>query len=219
MGVFNIDNKYVNKVIYGGKTIIDLTEDTVKPNKLLYGTTSHQSDGRTIYGTIKNYLDTEDGKFKKDNGYIEIDDNNRMLVEFSPSEEDNYQIFNTTSTYLDRDISIHVKPVQEGHVEIINRTAQVTPQIIENGSKYKIYIDGQAIIRANVDTGYVKEVEPQELLISGQLEIPKTELNLKLIEDSKFDSGYSDLSIIATVGYNGEDLKEHIDIYQGNYNI
>lgn len=41
----------VNKVIYGGRTLIDLTGDTVSPDKLLTGTTAHDKSGEIIEGT------------------------------------------------------------------------------------------------------------------------------------------------------------------------
>lgn len=40
-----------NKVIYGGKTLIDLTGDTVTEESLLRGYTAHKADGTLITGT------------------------------------------------------------------------------------------------------------------------------------------------------------------------
>lgn len=40
-----------NKVIYGGRTLIDLTGDSVSPEKLLKGETAHDKSGDTITGT------------------------------------------------------------------------------------------------------------------------------------------------------------------------
>ena len=42
-----------NKVIYDGRTLIDLTKDTVSSGKLLNGTTAHASDGSSIVGTAE----------------------------------------------------------------------------------------------------------------------------------------------------------------------
>lgn len=42
-----------NKVIYGGDTLIDLTEDTVVSEKLAYGLTAHDASGQLITGTLK----------------------------------------------------------------------------------------------------------------------------------------------------------------------
>lgn len=43
--------QYVNKVIYGGNTLIDLTEDTVDASHLLTGYTAHDRSGASITGT------------------------------------------------------------------------------------------------------------------------------------------------------------------------
>ncbi len=42
----------VNKVNFGSETLIDLTEDTVTPDKMLQGTTAHSADGEVIEGTL-----------------------------------------------------------------------------------------------------------------------------------------------------------------------
>lgn len=40
-----------NKVVYGNKTLIDLTDDTVTEETLLSGYTAHKADGTIITGT------------------------------------------------------------------------------------------------------------------------------------------------------------------------
>ena len=40
-----------SKVIFGGETVIDLTEDTVTPEKLARGATAHNAAGNLIVGT------------------------------------------------------------------------------------------------------------------------------------------------------------------------
>ena len=40
-----------NKVVYGGKTLMDLTGDSVTPDKLLAGETAHDKSGEAIPGT------------------------------------------------------------------------------------------------------------------------------------------------------------------------
>lgn len=42
----------VNKVIYNGKTLIDLTADTVISEMVLTGETCHSMDGMIIVGTL-----------------------------------------------------------------------------------------------------------------------------------------------------------------------
>lgn len=41
-----------NKVEYGEKVLIDLTNDTVNQNKLMHGTTAHDKSGNIITGTL-----------------------------------------------------------------------------------------------------------------------------------------------------------------------
>ena len=46
-------NPYVNKVEYGGQTLIDLTADTVTPATLARGVTAHDKSGNMITGTME----------------------------------------------------------------------------------------------------------------------------------------------------------------------
>lgn len=43
----------VNKVVYGTTVLVDLTEDTVTPDKLLKGATAHDASGEPITGTLE----------------------------------------------------------------------------------------------------------------------------------------------------------------------
>ena len=52
--------KLYNKIIYGGKTLLDLTADTVTPDKLAKGITAHDKSGATITGTSTKDSDTTD---------------------------------------------------------------------------------------------------------------------------------------------------------------
>lgn len=53
-------NQYVNKVIYGGQTLVDLTADTVDPSKLLKDVTAHDKSGAPITGECTFDSDTSD---------------------------------------------------------------------------------------------------------------------------------------------------------------
>ena len=55
-----------NKIIYGGKVLIDLTGDTVAPGKLLYGFTAHDKSGATITGECTFDSDTSDATATSD---------------------------------------------------------------------------------------------------------------------------------------------------------
>lgn len=50
----------VSKVVYGGRTIIDLTGDTVTADKLLKGYTTHGADGEPISGSCEYDANTQD---------------------------------------------------------------------------------------------------------------------------------------------------------------
>lgn len=53
-------NKNISKVVYGGKTLIDLTADTVTADKLLSTYTAHDKSGALITGTCTFDADTSD---------------------------------------------------------------------------------------------------------------------------------------------------------------
>lgn len=52
--------KKISKIIYGGKVLIDLTQDTVVAEKLLKGYTAHGANGELITGTCTFDADTQD---------------------------------------------------------------------------------------------------------------------------------------------------------------
>ena len=50
----------ISKIVYGGNTLIDLTSDTVKAEKLLKGYTAHGADGELITGNCEYDANTQD---------------------------------------------------------------------------------------------------------------------------------------------------------------
>lgn len=50
----------INKVIYGSETLIDLTSDTVSPDKVIAGITAHDKSGKVITGTCDFDANTQD---------------------------------------------------------------------------------------------------------------------------------------------------------------
>ena len=56
----------VNKVIYGGNTLIDLTGDTVTAAQLAKGVTAHDKSGAVITGTSTKDSDTSDATASAD---------------------------------------------------------------------------------------------------------------------------------------------------------
>ena len=53
-------NQYVNKVVVGGETKLDLTGDTVTPEALAEGVKAHDKSGAPIVGTSTKDADTSD---------------------------------------------------------------------------------------------------------------------------------------------------------------
>jgi hypothetical protein len=53
-------NSNYNKIVYGGRTLIDLTADTISADKLLKDFTAHDKSGATITGTCTYDSDTQD---------------------------------------------------------------------------------------------------------------------------------------------------------------
>ena len=53
-------NVYRNKVIFGDTVLIDLTADTVTPDKILSGFTAHDQSGAAITGTCEFDVDSGD---------------------------------------------------------------------------------------------------------------------------------------------------------------
>lgn len=49
----------VNKVVYGGQTLVDLTSDTVTADTLAEGVTAHNASGNKITGTMKANTPTQ----------------------------------------------------------------------------------------------------------------------------------------------------------------
>lgn len=52
--------QYNNKVIYNGQVLIDLTSDTITPEKLAAGVTAHDKTGAPITGRCTYDADTQD---------------------------------------------------------------------------------------------------------------------------------------------------------------
>lgn len=71
-----------SKVVYSGRTLIDLTGDTVTEAALLKGYTAHKADGTQIIGTaFANYPDRYsflDG-FQDSNGRNILDNSNNVI--------------------------------------------------------------------------------------------------------------------------------------------
>lgn len=61
-----------NKIVYGSRTLIDLTEDTVSSEKLLKGYTAHDKTGSLIVGTAPEYVMIDQNLYE----YYSLEDSN-----------------------------------------------------------------------------------------------------------------------------------------------
>ena len=66
------NNPYVNKIIYDGSTLIDLTSDTVTPETLLQGFTAHDKSGALITGTYDPTIPDNYGLITYDGSTITV---------------------------------------------------------------------------------------------------------------------------------------------------
>lgn len=83
-------NPYVNKVVFGNDTLVDLTEDSVTASNLLEGETAHNAAGAPVTGTAKqghtienpSGTDMPQRATLKFGGYFNVsdDDENNMTV-------------------------------------------------------------------------------------------------------------------------------------------
>ena len=72
----------INKVIYGGETLIDLTGDTVQADKLLKGYKAHDKSGVVITGTCEFDANTSDSTISADEilaGEVAYGNGNRFV--------------------------------------------------------------------------------------------------------------------------------------------
>lgn len=53
-------NEYINKVVFGTTTLIDLSNDTIQPNDVINNRTFHMADGSITTGTLTYDADTKD---------------------------------------------------------------------------------------------------------------------------------------------------------------
>lgn len=71
----------VNKVVYSGNTLIDLTNDTVTADTLSEGVTAHGADGRQItgtqtavqYGKVQSLTDAQKAQARENIGAAEAE--------------------------------------------------------------------------------------------------------------------------------------------------
>lgn len=66
----------INKVVYGGTTLVDLTSDTVVANKLAKGYTAHDKSGALITGTME---EVSANIYQDENGYLVLAEDGHII--------------------------------------------------------------------------------------------------------------------------------------------
>lgn len=69
----------INKIVYGGKPLIDLTDDSVTPQTLLEGHTAHDKSGQYIAGIVPIVRLTVDDNGCASFGFV-VDENGNGLL-------------------------------------------------------------------------------------------------------------------------------------------
>lgn len=92
-----------NKIIFGGKTLIDLTGDTVEESKLLKGYSAHDKSGEAIEGSCTFDSDTSDGTATTDeilSGEIAYSNGNRLVGSMPNNEAVSGTISDKDTPYM-----------------------------------------------------------------------------------------------------------------------
>lgn len=70
----------INKVVYGDRVLIDLTQDTVAPDTLLQGVTAHDKSGAIIFGEARSYEEGySSGASSRDTEITELQEQVRLM--------------------------------------------------------------------------------------------------------------------------------------------
>ena len=99
----------INKVIYNGKTLIDLTADTITPGDVVYGFTFHACDGNQYVGDYGN-----DSVIYSFNGTVRVTDSYGIYGDDSISKNSGsyyYWYSNATSSHVGESILNHLTSI------------------------------------------------------------------------------------------------------------
>lgn len=180
-----------NKIIYGDKVLIDLTQDTVEPSKLALGVTAHDKSGEIITGTNTFDADTSDA----DAVASEILDtkiayvNGVKVVGSMPNRTGESAVIKTLSQevsiqngYHDGSGKVKIDDVEQSKiisqnikdgVEILGVTGTYTGEGVTAQSKTAIpYTDKAQTILPDSDYDYLSQVEVAKI---AYLETPNAQ--------------------------------------------
>ena len=121
----------------------------------------------------------------------------------------------TAGTFLDRNINIILKP-KKGNVEL-SSTSKIEQKItVTNDDRYAIKETSTVTVVPNVIDGWVDAINGKDITDENIIYLNKTKLESGLIEDSSTPSGSSCYRVIATQGYNENQLNKDIAVFQGD---
>ena len=169
------NNQYINKVIYGNQTLLDLTSDTVDEEYLLSGYTAHTKTGERITGSCTYDADTSDATASAgeilstktayvDGSRVTGTMPNRGAVTGTISDLTAYTIqngYHDGSGTVDIDATEKAKiiagNIKDG-VEILGVTGTYTGEGVTAQSKTATPYTTQQVITPDVDYDYLSQV-------------------------------------------------------------
>lgn len=140
----------INKIVYNGGTLIDLTGDTVTADKLMQGYIAHDKTGEIIIGTATGGGSTG-AVWQDQDGYVHLSDESGGggggSSDLSTAE---VTIINSTSSLKTLGNIIHVVDEEESYIadDSIAAVANSTNSIVAvlyKGSQYVAVADGTTI--------------------------------------------------------------------------
>ena len=165
------NNPYVNKVVYDGTTLIDLTNDTVTADKLIQGYTAHNAAGLQITGTaqesggsvitITDEADSHGGTIRHINA-VSLDGDTvtagSMLNGVTAHNSDGTAITGTIATKTSSDLTASGATVTAPSGYYATAATKTIPNVIFDDSSTETYNARTGMFRATlgVDTaGYL----------------------------------------------------------------
>jgi hypothetical protein len=101
------NNPYVNKVVYGNNTLIDLTDATATADKILQGYTAYGADGQKLTGTAT--ASSGSGAVWQDaQGYVHLDDEGTIPITVEPLSVTQNGTYTATTGHAYSPVTVNV---------------------------------------------------------------------------------------------------------------
>lgn len=123
----------VNKVVFAGQTLIDLSGDSVTPGTLVAGATAHDAAGNLITGTAVTVTDDVEGKINSFKPVSTVFNTDGSITSTDASGNTLTTVLNSdgsiTETYADVNASTKTRSTSV----VIGTNGTVTETCVENG--------------------------------------------------------------------------------------